>query len=304
MDEDKLNLYRPSPDARLNPCSDEVFKALFTSESEESHTALRCFLSAVLQKEVKDVRLKPNEPPVNTEKDRGIRFDISCIFNDGEAADVEMQGVNEHHAFGGRAEYLSARLLTTVFSRGDDWPQIPRVYQISVLDFTFDKRDSSAVSTYQMKKSNGQLLSGIQTVIFLELPKIDALGDIPPGNLNSVEKWCKFFIDADNPAKQEYIDQLTAAEGGIMEAKKTLDKLSMDWILWKRELDREVTERDRNTELHYAQKEARETGMQEGMQEGMRTANMEAAQRLKKAGIAADTIVQCTGLTLDEVSKL
>lgn len=312
MDKDKLNFYRPSPEAKLNPCSDEVFKALFTSESGESRTALRCFLTAVLQKKVKDVQLRPNEPPENDENDRGIRFDLSCTFNDGEAADVEMQGTNKYHAFGARAEYLSARLLTTVFSRGDDWPQIPKIYQISLLKFTFDKSDSSAVSTYQMKKNNGHLLSGIQTVIFLELPKIDALGDIPPGNLNSVEKWCKFFIDADNPDKQEYIKQLMVAEGGIMEAKKTLDKISTDWILWKRELDREVTERDRNTELHYAQKEARETGMQEGMQEGkqegiregMRTANLETAQKLKRSGIAAETIEQCTGLTLDEISKL
>jgi hypothetical protein len=41
----KLNRYRPSPDALLNPCSDEVFKALFTNESDESRTALRCFLN-------------------------------------------------------------------------------------------------------------------------------------------------------------------------------------------------------------------------------------------------------------------
>jgi hypothetical protein len=127
--------------------------------------------------------------------------------------------------FGARAEYLSARLLTTVFSRGDDWPGIPRVYQISLLNFTFDSVVRSAVNMYQIK----------------------------------------------------YIDLLSAAEGGIMEAKKTLDKISSDWILWKRELDREVTGRDRNTELHYAE---------------------------KKASIPAATIAQCTGLTEDEINTL
>lgn len=60
----KLNRYRPSQDALLNPCHDEVFKALFTNESEESRTALHCFLTAVLHKEVKTVQLRPNEPPV------------------------------------------------------------------------------------------------------------------------------------------------------------------------------------------------------------------------------------------------
>jgi hypothetical protein len=51
---------------------------------------------------------------------------------------------------------------------------------------------------YQMKNNNGNLLK----------------------NLNSIEKWCKFFLNTDNPAKQKYIDQLTSAEGNIMEAKK------------------------------------------------------------------------------------
>jgi hypothetical protein len=40
------------------------------------------------------------------------------------------------------------------------------------------------------------------------------------------------------------------------------------------------------------------------MQQGVRAANLETAKRLKKAGIAADTIVRCTGLTVDEVSEL
>jgi hypothetical protein len=78
---------------------------------------------------------------------------------------------------------------------------------------------------------------------------------VPPETLHSEEKWCKFLVDADNPSKQDYINKLTASDGGIMEAKKTLDKISSDWVLWKRELDREVIERDRNSELHYAQEQ-------------------------------------------------
>ena len=86
--DDKLNRYRPSPDALLNPCSDEVFKALFTNESAESRTALRCFLTAVLHKEVKDVQLRPNEPPVIDDSDKAVRFDVSCTFNNSKTADA------------------------------------------------------------------------------------------------------------------------------------------------------------------------------------------------------------------------
>ncbi|HAH61091.1 MAG TPA: hypothetical protein DCL73_03200 [Treponema sp.] len=300
----KLNRYRPSPDALLNPCRDEVFKALFTNESAESRTALRCFLTAVLHKEVKDVQLRPNEPPVLDDSDRAVRFDVSCTFNDGEAVDIELQRVNKYHSFGARAEYLCARLLNSVFHRGNDWQNIPRVYQISLLNFIFDKDDQSAVSHYRMQKDNGHMLSGIQTVIFLELPKIDALGDVPPESLNSEQKWCKFFLDADNPGRQEYVRKLAAGEGGIMEAKKTLDRISSDWVLWKRELDRDVIESDRKTELRYMREQGLEKGMEKGKQEGTLQAKREDACNFKKLGVSVQIIAQATGLSEDEISGL
>jgi len=73
--------------------------------------------------------------------------------------------------------------------------------------------------------------------------------------LHSEQKWCKFFLDADNPDKQDYIKKLITDEEGIMEAKKTLDRISSDWVLRKRELDRDIIESDRNSELHYAQEQ-------------------------------------------------
>src|SRR5574344_2965625 len=204
-DEEKLALYRPYPGAKLNPCSDEIFKALFTDESEEARIALRCFLTAVLHKEVKNVVLKPNEPAIIDDHDKAVRFDVSCTFNDGESADIEMQGVNEDNAYGKRAEYLCARLLNSGFHRGNSWASMSKVYQISLLNFLFDKSEVSSVSHYQMKKENGQLLSDIQTVIFLELPKIDKLSEVSTQQLNSEQRCCKFLLDADTPLQTDYV---------------------------------------------------------------------------------------------------
>lgn len=167
-----------------------------------------------------------------------------------------------------------------------------QVFQISLLNFIFDREDKSAVGHYRMRKENGQLLSGIQTVIFIELPKIDEVGDVPPESLNSEEKWCKFFLDADDPLKREYVHRLAEGEGGIMEAQKTLDKISSDWVLWKRELDREVTERDRSSELHYAR------------DQGTAQAKRDAARKLKALGVSVQIITKATGLSEAEIEKL
>ena len=250
------------------------------------------------------MQLRPNEPSVLDDSDKAVRFDVSCTFNDGEAADIELHGVNKYHSFGLRAEYLCARLLNSVVHKGDDWRNMPQVYQISLLNFVFDKDDKSAVSLYRMQKHNGHLLSGIQTVIFLELPKIDALGDVPPESLNSEQKWCKFFLDADNPDRQEYVRKLAAEGGGIMEAQKTLDRISSDWVLWKRELDKEVIESDRKTELRYMQEQGIEKGLEQGVERGTMQAKREIACNMKNAAIPAATIAQCTGLSEKEIAEL
>ncbi|MCQ2074187.1 MAG: hypothetical protein MJY77_03220, partial [Bacteroidaceae bacterium] len=45
-------------------------------------------------------------------------------------------------------------------------------------------------------------------------------------------------------------------------------------------------------------------GKAEGKAEGALAANLEAASRLKSAGVALDIICQCTGLTFEQVQEL
>ena len=93
-----------------------------------------------------------------------------------------------------------------------------------------------------------------------------------------------------------------------MEAKKTLDRISSDWVLWKQELDREVIERDRTSELHYAQgkglKEGLKEGLKKGLQQGTLQAKREDARNFKALGVPVQTIAQATGLSEDEIAEL
>jgi predicted transposase/invertase (TIGR01784 family) len=107
-------------------------------------------------------------------------------------------------------------------------------------------------------------------------------------------------MDADNPSKLDYVNRLTASDGGIMEAKKTPDKINSDWVLRKRGLDREVVERDRISELHYAQGK----GLTEGLQQGTLQAKREDARNFKALGVPVQTIALATGLTENEIAGL
>lgn len=100
---------RPSPTALLSPLCDFSFKAMFTADTKESNAALKDFISTILNREVQEVQLMPNEPLVQI-----------------------------------------ARLLSTSNMKGDEWTT-PPAYQISVLNFEFDKDDSSPLSWYNMR---------------------------------------------------------------------------------------------------------------------------------------------------------
>ena len=88
---------RPTPTALLNPRLDPNFKAIFTQETKGSYTALQSFLSSVLGRKIKNVKLTANEPVVDMEDQMQMSFDVSVVFDNGEKASIEMQGRNQNY---------------------------------------------------------------------------------------------------------------------------------------------------------------------------------------------------------------
>ena len=73
----KNKTYRPSPTALLNPRCDASFTTMFTQETKESHAALLDFIATILDKEVKDLYLIPNEPALDMSREKQMSFDVS-----------------------------------------------------------------------------------------------------------------------------------------------------------------------------------------------------------------------------------
>ncbi len=168
--------FRPNSKALLNPCADPIFKILFTDESRQAHEALTCFLCDILERNVTDVVLQPNELSGECITDKQSEFDINCKI-DGKIANIEMQGENHCNDYGKRAEYHVAHLLNHYTPKGTDWDKIPDVFQISVMNFVFDKATKKSISHYVLKNDEGKTISKSLNVIFMELHKIANLED-------------------------------------------------------------------------------------------------------------------------------
>ena len=290
---------RPSPTALLNPRCDASFKAMFTQETEESNAALQDFISALLGKQVKELKLVPNEPPIDKIGEVQMSFDVSVVFDNGERADLEMQAWQQNYDHGTRAEIQAARLLNTNARVGDKW-NAQKVYQISVLDFHYDKDDKSPIEWYTMRKDNGGKLSDRLNIILFDLVKIKRLLGTPPEKLSKLEKWGLFLSFADDETKKGYIDSIIKSEGGIMNASNALNKVSQDDINWARENTIFKSIRDYNTGMYNARQEGLEAGLRQGEQQKA----IDDAVEFLKEGISPEIIAKFVKLPIEKVLEL
>ena len=290
---------RPSPTALLDPLCDSSFKAMFTADTKESNAALKDFLSTILSREIMEVQLMPNEPPTQVAKESQMSFDVSVKFNDGERADIEVQTRSEDYDYADRAEIQVARLLSTSNMKGDNW-DTPPAYQISVLNFEFDKDDSSPLSWYNMRKADGTQLSDKLNVVFFDLIKIHKLFGKPVENLSKLEKWGLFLSYAGDERRAEYIDRLTQSEEGIMNAKSSLCMVSEDEIKWAQQNSIFKAQRDYNTGMQNAEKR----GIKKGIAQGAQQNAIANAKNMLTDNVSPEQVVKWTFLPLEQVLAL
>ena len=293
---------RPYPGARLDPKHDPIFKSLFTQNTEESQKALTAFLSVILEQQIVNVKLSPNELPIESEKDKQSIFDLSCHTADSEKVlNVEMQGLNIYNSFDKRSEYHVAHLLNHYVTKGLAWNKIPSAIMISVLNFVYDSKDENGLLKYSMRKEDGTALESSRLmIVYLELPKYDKVSDGPIEKLTAVEKWAKFFLYANSKEKADYVKALADSEEGIMYAMEALDSISQSDEEWRRERDYIDAV---NTEISIRETALQE-GLKQGIEQGARENAIKNAINFLKEGDSPEKVARCTELSLEEVQRI
>ena len=295
----QLYTARPNPTALLSPLYDSTFKGIFTQETEDSNLALQSFVSAVLGRSVKNVILKPNEPAKDSPNQKGMSYDISIEFDNGEISDIEMQAFKQEYEYEIRAEIQAARLLNNNAKKGDVWDS-PKVYQISILNFHYGNDDNKEMAWYTMKDESGRNLSDRQNIIFIDLKTIRKKLGTPIEELTPVDKWGLFFSYVDNEKEADYISELVRSEKGIMAAENTVKYMSEADDNWFVQNSRYIAERDKNTQIHNAEKRGREEGLQQGAQQKA----VETATNMLRKKYPVTEISELTGLSQEQILEL
>ncbi|GHV85391.1 hypothetical protein AGMMS50230_09990 [Spirochaetia bacterium] len=268
-----------SHDPIIDPCWDPVFKSIFTRNTVPSEIARKKLLSAILEEPVKEISISANEPPVSRLDQRQIRYDIQCLFNSGERADIEMT-LYPHKWEVFRMEYYLSRLFANQEIREEkgSYKTLKRSYQISLLargrlfeDSRFDHR------FIYYDPENKIPFGGLTAIITLELEKLAVTAEKAVSAMSEKERWAVFFKYYNDTEKQPLIQEITREEEGIAMAANVISGFTAAEVAFFHEMSVEKYELDMRAhaqeaeEIGEARGEARgwEKGRVEGRAEGL-----------------------------------
>ena len=216
----------------IDICYDNVFKAVFTKGTPESRGALNKLLEALLGRHVEVTAIAANEPPIDDVRERQIRFDIQCRFEDGELANVEMT-LNPDAFEAVRLEYYSSKLYCSQSIRGKDksYNDLQHTYQISFVvnkPLFADKELIHEFAYYDTKRKTP--LGGRAHIMTVELSKLGSVVKRAVATMTPPEEWAVFFRYGADKSKRGIINEILAQEEGVAMAGTTLLTISRDEV--------------------------------------------------------------------------
>jgi predicted transposase/invertase (TIGR01784 family) len=300
------------PDIRL----DGVFKAVFTRDTPQSRGALKGLLSCFTGLDISVLSITANEP-AGLPGDRQIRYDISCRFDDGNLADIEMT-IGPRASESLRLEFYTSRLFVTqqIRGAGRSYRDLKLTFQISFISGRKLFQDEELVHRFEYcDMEHGLRLGGRTRIITVELDKTEAVLGKGVEQMSSRERWAVFLRCSADRGKREMVNAILEREEAIAMAGETMLEFTKEELEWFRNESRLKYELDMRETIADARDEAREEGWEKGRGEGIaigaaqeaernRKEKLRAARNLKRMGLSAGQAASALGLSAADLKDL
>jgi predicted transposase/invertase (TIGR01784 family) len=290
----------------LNPRNDFAFKHIFGSEKNKD--ILIHFLNDMLEftgdKTIEQVSyLKTNQDPEIAAQKFSL-LDVLCQDQKGRQYIVEMQ-VAKRAGFEKRAQYYAAKTYSRQLDGGENYHDLKEVIFLAITDFVMfpDKKEYKCNHIILDKKTLAHDLKDF-SFTFLELPKFTKeIQDLK----NMTDKWAYFFKHAEETTQAE-LTQIVGSDKVIERAYEALDRFSLNEIDLNTYEHEEKRDRDTEAVLLNARwegiAEGKAEGKAEGIAEGIAKERLAMAKKMLLADIEEAVILQCSGLSKEELEKL
>lgn len=298
--------------------------------NKANYAVLEGLMCSLLNEKFTIKRFLESESNQHSESDKFNRVDILAESEKGELTIFEIQNTRELTYFH-RILYGVSKVVTDYINLGDDYDKVRKVYSISIVYFTLGQAKDyvyhgKTVFRGLHEPYDTLRLSNRQSEVFFgdAIPKGETTsreaGDIfPEYYLLCVDNFDKLAVSN----LDEWVDFLKTGEisdrakaPGLSVARKCLnmDRLSAternDYLRHMENLryQRSVIRTGYDDGLQEGLQKGMQQGLQEGLQKGRAEGESEkaaqVARNLLSLHVPVETIVQATGLSVDEVERL
>ncbi len=272
----------------VNPFTDFGFKKIFGEEA--SKPMLIDFLTNLLpETNIVDLTLKDKDRLGRTEDDRKAIYDIYCENSSGEKIIVELQKANgatlRQNYFKDRTVYYATFPIQEQAEKGEWNYQLKYVYCVGILDFTFEDKIKSGrkevIHTVQLKDQHNAVFYEKLKFVYLEMPHFTK----QEHELETrIDKWLYFIQHLED---FQHIPTIFKDDIFIQAFEKA-----------------EIAKYSENERYDYEQSLKVYRDLKGVIDSAYFDGKAEVARKLKEKGMDIDFIVEITGLTREDISRL
>lgn len=283
----------------LDVTNDVAFKKVFSHKE-----ILTDFLNSVLRlpdgRKIKELHFVPQEEIPDLGQGKRSIFDIKVCDESGFWYIVEMQN-RPDQLFLKRVQVYAAAVHSNQLLKGKDYAGVMPVVVISIVNGKLFPKEVDCINrhTTREEKTNIQHLFEL-SYVFVELGKFDK----KESDLESIEDFWLFYLADATKVKNP---PANLKDKNILKAYEILERFNWDeaaydaYIRAKLLADTEELNLSDSFEKGLAEGEAR--GEAKGLEKGKAEGKIEIAQNLIAKGFDEKTILELTGLTVQEVKK-
>lgn len=301
------NYFKIDTDSKLlSPIVDYTFKRLFIADDKRSKIALIDFLNSVLAYEnaykIVDLKVVNPDIPVDRISQKKSVFDIRVTYNNGEQAIIEMQ-TTSHSSFNKRSQHIISKAFSSQDISGHNYHDLKSCVLVCITNFDLFKGKEDIITDYRFRDKSGNDLSDSQTIVFLELPKVDKILNKPVSDMTNIEMWAMFFRYVTDKDKRDILELIIKREDGINMASQILEEISQsekERMQYESELIFALDQATREYDYKIGIKNAEQRGIEEGKIKG----KIENALKSIEKGYALGIIQDITGLELTFLEEL
>jgi predicted transposase/invertase (TIGR01784 family) len=291
----------------LRPNNDYVFKRIFGDESNKK--VVISLLRAILEIEIRDVVLLPQEIPRSNPLIKNAILDIVAHLDDGTIIDIEMQ-VAFDEEYIDRILYYWAELFAFQPIRGGSHYALKKTISITILNDSksFLPHPHSFYKLMECHCDPMHVLTDKEEFHFIDVRRVEEVAKVESNE--KLIHWMKFFTSK----TREEMKVLAEQDACIGRAVQRLEIMSLDenevYQAWAREkflVDQERREsaaekKGEKRGIEIGEKKGREEGREEGIEIGEKKGTIQTAKAMIAAGVDTETVCKATGLSPDDLT--